>query len=687
MITVTTFVDKHDKTVANSDAGTWPDLVKSLSVHDERKGKEGKCFSVASYAENCTCKSCIKDGNTLGHAINANVLQVYALAFDLDKNEDGTPLTPDQALGWLKHVKGLGVSCVAYTSHSYSETLGAWRIVFELSRPVTAKEYKPMWKAAIKSLGIPSGIRTSADFPARVWYAPSCEPGAAHYTATFKGAPLNVDALLTSAPDVPEPLALSGSTSFGKAPEKLLAHVAQQLQNHGQAKEGENGSTHTLVAANILLNDYGLSEEEGWPMFRAWNVRNEPPWEESELRTRFTGQYATEPFGQKRDVYEFTSRLSEQPDDAAPGTFAHKLSVARKELKEHLNVEASDTNMSEMFIPASELMAKTFPKTPWLVRGLMTQGGVGVIGGEPKTFKTWLATEIAIAVASGDSAFGEFKAEKGKVAYFYSEDMETSIQNRLRSLCKKRGTVPTDLYCQPRGRDLDLCNDESLALLVASLRKIEGLKLLILDPFRDVHSAAEDSSDEMSKVMRRLRVLSTVLGCAVLFVHHTSKSGADTSTRRPGQLLRGSSAVHGGIDNGLYLSGTSGDAKTEFTNRVFTEVKGALGAGHFNLTLKIEDGPDGTAIDTTWTKSEGDAETEEDLNEVVSAIGCEILRGNLHPSQKEILKHTKGTVDKLKKHLLNAQTTGHIRKSVKDGIFLGWELTDKGHELHKAIAS
>lgn len=680
--------DKFDKRPdKNASELTWSEYTALLSSHEERPDKEGMMFSPASYAEDCTCKKCLDKGVSGVHVVNANVLEVWALTFDLDKDMDGKPLTPDKALEVLRHVRSLGVSCVAYTSHNFSLELGAWRISFELSRPVRSKEFRILWKSALRYLDIPSGIKT--DFPARVWYLPSCAPGANKYHAVMPGHPLDVDALLADAPDdVSDTLTLSqDSGDFPKAKEPLLSYVAQQLQNHGQAIEGQEGSKHTLIAANMLLNDYGLSEAEAWPMFRAWNTLNAPPWDEETLRERFTGEYATEPFGQKRHVWEFTSRLSEPPTSAEPGSFAHELGLARQGLKEHLNVCEQDVNMSPLFESAKYLMQKDFPSTPWLVRGLMTQGGVGVVGGEPKTFKTWLASEVAIAVANGDSAFGEFPAEKGSVAYFYAEDMGISVRNRIRALCHKRGSIPDNLYLQPRGRDLDLCNDESLALLVASLQNIPDLKLLVLDPFRDVHSAAEDSSDEMSRVMRRLRTVGTVLGCSVLFVHHTGKAGADTSTRRPGQRLRGSSAVHGGIDNGLYLSGTSGDGKTEFTNRVHTEVKGALGAGHFNLTLKIKDGPDGTSIDTTWIRTEGDAESEEDLNNVVDAIGTDTMRGNKSPSQKDILKHTKGKAEKLKKDLLNAQTTGHIRKSVKDGIFLGWELTDKGMELFKAISS
>lgn len=57
-----------------------------------------------------------------------------------------------------------------------------------------------------------------------------------------------------------------------------------------------------------------------------------------------------------------------------------------------------------------------------------------MIGGLPKAAtKTWLGTEIAVAVATGTKVCGEFFAERGTVAYCYAENMQRQIRNRLRA--------------------------------------------------------------------------------------------------------------------------------------------------------------------------------------------------------------------------------------------------------------
>jgi RecA-family ATPase len=62
--------------------------------------------------------------------------------------------------------------------------------------------------------------------------------------------------------------------------------------------------------------------------------------------------------------------------------------------------------------PLPVLRAADLPATPqrqpWLIERLWAEQAVGVVGGAPKCGKTWLALELAVAVASGRDALGQF---------------------------------------------------------------------------------------------------------------------------------------------------------------------------------------------------------------------------------------------------------------------------------------
>ena len=65
---------------------------------------------------------------------------------------------------------------------------------------------------------------------------------------------------------------------------------------------------------------------------------------------------------------------------------------------------------------ASQL-ASTGPQTQWLVEGLWSDQAVGILGGEPKCCKSFLALDVAVSVASGAACQQEREALDEKL-YF-----------------------------------------------------------------------------------------------------------------------------------------------------------------------------------------------------------------------------------------------------------------------------
>src|SRR5690606_16228386 len=118
------------------------------------------------------------------------------------------------------------------------------------------------------------------------------------------------------------------------------------------------------------------------------------------------------------------------------------------------------------------------------------------------------------------------------------------------------------------------------------------------DPLRDLHSGDENDSGAMSAVMQAMRAIRDIVGCSVVFLHH-SKKGA--SAGRGGQDMRGSTAIHGAYDFGFHFSGLDSDGQSYWSSDIEVEVRDARGAGKFSLRLDLEDDAHGEAIRATWT--------------------------------------------------------------------------------------
>ncbi len=187
----------------------------------------------------------------------------------------------------------------------------------------------------------------------------------------------------------------------------------------------------------------------------------------------------------------------------------------------------------------------------WLVEQIWGDEAVGIVGGEPKCCKSFLALDLAVAVASGAPCLRRFPVIRtGRVLLFAAEDALHVVRQRLAGIARAAGHDLADLDIQvitaPAIR-LDLERDrDALTATVARLRP----RLLVLDPFVRLHRIDENLAGEVAPLLAYLRELQRTFHVAVLLVHHARKGGAKM---RAGQALRGSSEFHAWGDSNLYL--------------------------------------------------------------------------------------------------------------------------------------
>lgn len=187
----------------------------------------------------------------------------------------------------------------------------------------------------------------------------------------------------------------------------------------------------------------------------------------------------------------------------------------------------------------------------WLIEGLWAEQAVGLVGGEPKCCKSFLALELAVSVASGAPALRRFPTpQTGPVLLFAGEDAPHVLRERLEGIAHAAGVAfeALDLHviAVPTLR-LDLQDDRvRLSETVAALRP----RLVVLDPFVRLHRIDENAAAEVAPLLANLRAMQRRYRTAVLLVHHARKGAAHA---RGGQALRGSSELHAWGDSNLYL--------------------------------------------------------------------------------------------------------------------------------------
>lgn len=259
-------------------------------------------------------------------------------------------------------------------------------------------------------------------------------------------------------------------------------------------------------------------------------------------------------------------------------TEASKAVAARQTKEADEGLEAIDDESRPPVTNLFTLLADV-KKPNWLIRGILNQGAVGFIAGQPKSFKSWTALDMGLSVASGQPFLNHFPIESpGSVLYIQEEDSPALLKTRVGKIWSTKladrvtleGTsvmwVPATEESVPDidayvGHGFTISDDAWQSWLDEVLEdKADSpsgpYRLVIFDPLMMMAGDAEEHKAQQmtSKVFRPLKQLSRKHGCAIQVVHHMKKSdGKSGGPVRGGQMLLGSVANHAWAEDSLYF--------------------------------------------------------------------------------------------------------------------------------------
>ena len=159
----------------------------------------------------------------------------------------------------------------------------------------------------------------------------------------------------------------------------------------------------------------------------------------------------------------------------------------------------------------------------WLIEGLWEYDSVGLIVAPPKSYKSTLITNMAVAVASGKPFDGR-KVIQGGVLILQGENSLVAEKSRLMNIA---GTTDLPIYYVQSSINLD--NIEVLKRTIIE----NNIKMLVIDPLYLLFGSGNMNHQvDVTPKLRTLTELRKETGCSIILVHHTRKTdgSSDLST-------------------------------------------------------------------------------------------------------------------------------------------------------------
>lgn len=240
---------------------------------------------------------------------------------------------------------------------------------------------------------------------------------------------------------------------------------------------------------------------------------------------------------------------------------------------------------------------KGVKKPEWLIKGIATAGSVGFIAGAPKSFKSWIALDMALSVSTGARFLDHFDiVQPGPVLYIQEEDSAITVKARTKKIWKGKAVdkmkVHTDgksVVWEPGNvdefdPDIDIYCMEGFTVseghwqewldetLAHGMQCLDGqtrpYSLVIIDTLMNVAGDVDENKSQAmtTQIYKPMKLLMRKHGAALRFVHHMGKGGADDQ-RRGGQKMLGGTANHAWSEDSLYLTRHRTGVKMEFESK------------------------------------------------------------------------------------------------------------------------
>lgn len=587
----------------------------AASLVERRVGaKDGSGFCAAEFVKT--------DGKIARFADALVSRTMFFLDVEKNKLTGERPPPFEDAIKLIKAKWPNGIWAVGWTTHNHWPGEPRYRLGFFIDEPIAIpakgteerrlhdKIDARATRLIARKLDLEGVIDGTKLGPASLFYMPSAESEAAlvdHAAVTIEGRPLLTSGLMEKARVEIE---LEEAQQASRAAEALTVAQAREAGRAklGLGRHGDAPGDGVIEALRPLLPSLGsILRDHGYkPVGERWLAPGSTSGmagvvilkgEDGRERTFSHHSPASDPLsdGHAHDALDLLTTLRFGGDlIAALRTLAREHGVER--CRDRMNGtedlaegtanknERGEGGGSGASRSGHRFVLERWPdihfapeEAFWLVDELLPLHGLATLYGPPKTYKSFIAFDVALAVARGRPWAGR-KVVGGPVVYLAGEGAH-GLRKRVEGYRIHHGLAGVDLpfnliAARP---NLGRAHGDAPALIAAIKAQIGETMpaLIVVDTLAQTLGDAEENGVGMQAFITNAGVIAEMFDCLVGVVHHTGKN-LDAG-------LRGHSSLLGAVDASLRVKKT-GPLKAVLSVEASKDAEDGL---DFEVDLKV----------------------------------------------------------------------------------------------------
>jgi hypothetical protein len=177
-------------------------------------------------------------------------------------------------------------------------------------------------------------------------------------------------------------------------------------------------------------------------------------------------------------------------------------------------------------LTAHHILTTDWPPPIWAIPGLLPTG-LAILAGRPKLGKSWLALQIALAVATGGHVLGQ-KVEPGPVLFLALEDSPVRLKDRMQKQDWPSNAQADFMVMRQFADEVGSLTGgggwEKLARMIGS----KGYRLVVVDTLSKALMGDQDDVAAMTTALSPLQATALEHNCVIMLIDHHNKLGALT---------------------------------------------------------------------------------------------------------------------------------------------------------------